>query len=269
MENEFNPEELIAEIHKGRNFRSMDQQLTRQLIVREMHSSNNRKEIVKNVKSKLYQIASAFRNEKIDDQIPLDSFADQTWQNQEAVKELCLRFMKNHASTRERLPILEEFYRTIFSSLPPIDSVLDLACGLNPLSIPWMPLEKNFSYEAYDLFQDMMDLIHNFFNHFQIRGTASQLNLLENYPQSQAALTLLLKTIPCLEQVDKNAGKNILSQIESKFAVISFPAHSLSGRNKGMPKNYESHFLEICNPDDWEIQKITFSSEIVFLLKRK
>ncbi|NMB93980.1 MAG: hypothetical protein GYA26_07135, partial [Flexilinea flocculi] len=127
MENDFNPEELIAEIHKGRNFRSMDQQLTRQLIVREMHSSNNRKEIVKNVKSKLYQIASAFRNEKIEDPKLFDSFADQTWQDQEAVKEQCLRLMKNHASTRERMPILEEFYRTIFSNLPPIDSVLDLA----------------------------------------------------------------------------------------------------------------------------------------------
>lgn len=269
MGNEFNLEDLISEIHKGRNFRNMDQRLTRQLIERELHSSNNRKEIVQNVKSKLYQVASAFRNEKLDDQLSLNSFDDLSWQNQEAVKEQCLRLMKNHASTRERLPILAEFYRTIFSNLPPINSVLDLACGLNPLAIPWMPLEKNFSYEAYDLFQDMMDLIHNFFNHFQIRGTASQLNLLENYPQSQAALTLLLKTIPCLEQVDKNAGKNILSQIESKFAVISFPAHSLSGRNKGMPKNYESHFLEICNPDIWEIQKIQFSSELVFLLKRK
>ncbi|GAP39590.1 class I SAM-dependent methyltransferase [Flexilinea flocculi] len=269
MENDFNPEELIAEIHKGRNFRSMDQQLTRQLIVREMHSSNNRKEIVKNVKSKLYQIASAFRNEKIEDPKLFDSFADQTWQDQEAVKEQCLRLMKNHASTRERMPILEEFYRTIFSNLPPIDSVLDLACGLNPLSIPWMPLEKNFSYEAYDVFQDLMDLINAFFHRFQIHGMATQMNLLENYPRKQAALTLLLKTIPCLEQVDKNAGKKILSQIESKFAVISFPAHSLSGKNKGMPKNYESHFLEICNPDVWEIQKILFPSELVFLIKRK
>jgi len=130
-------------------------------------------------------------------------------------------------------------------------------------------LEKNFSYEAYDVFQDLMDLINAFFHRFQIHGMATQMNLLENYPRKQAALTLLLKTIPCLEQVDKNAGKKILSQIESKFAVISFPAHSLSGKNKGMPKNYESHFLEICNPDVWEIQKILFPSELVFLIKRK
>ncbi len=269
MGNEINPEELIAEIHKGRNFRNMDQQLTRQLIIRELNLSNNRKEIIKNVKSKLYQIASAFRNEKIDDQTSSDSFGDLTWQNQEAVKEKCLSLMKNHASTRERLPILDAFYHNIFSNLPPIDSVLDLACGLNPLSIPWMPLENNYSYEAYDLFQDMMDLINGFFHHFQIHGTASQLNLLENYPPNQASLTLLLKTIPCLEQVDKNAGRNILAQIKSKYAIISFPAHSLSGRNKGMPKNYESHFHEICNPDIWEIQKIIFPSELVFLLQRK
>jgi 16S rRNA (guanine(1405)-N(7))-methyltransferase len=166
--------------------------------------------------------------------------------------------MKNHASTRERMPILEEFYRTIFSNLPPIDSVLDLACGLNPLSIPWMPLEKNFSYEAYDVFQDLMDLINAFFHRFQIHGMATQMNLLENYPRKQAALTLLLKTIPCLEQVDKNAGKKILSQIESKFAVISFPAHAAKRKKTRECQKITNHIFLKSATRMWEIQKIFF-----------
>ena len=56
------------------------------------------------------------------------------------VKDFCLERMRGHASTQERLPILEEFFQTTLASIAPVESVLDLACGLNPLALPWMPL---------------------------------------------------------------------------------------------------------------------------------
>ncbi len=270
MGSELNPEELAAEILKGKNFRGMDLSLTDQLLRREILNSGNRKEIIKNVRSKLYQVAAAFRGEKRDYRDLLGSFKEITEPGDEAaLKHECRVIMQEHISTRERLPILDSFYEQLFSQLPPISSVLDLACGLNPLAIPWMPLKDGFSYEACDLYEDMAGLLNGFFNALQINGTAKQVNLLESFPKSRAELTLLLKTIPCLEQIDKKAGERILTQIESEYAIISFPAHSIGGRNKGMPQNYESHFLEICNPDFWEIQKFSFSTEIVFLLKRK
>ncbi|MHC1772627.1 MAG: hypothetical protein AB9907_13035 [Flexilinea sp.] len=270
MDSDINPEDLTAEVLKGKNFRGMDILLTEQLVQREIRLSNNRKEIIKNVKSKLYQVSAAFRDEKKDYRNSLESLKSIIGQDDnDTLKAKCIVLMKGHASTRERLPILNSFYEQIFSQLPTISSVLDLACGLNPLAIPWMPLNEGFSYEACDLYEDMVSLLNGFFDALRIRGSAKQINLLDNYPDSQAELTLLLKTIPCLEQIDKKAGKKILTQIKSDFAVISFPAHSLSGRNKGMPQNYESHFLEICNPDFWEINKLAFSTELAFILKRK
>ena len=48
--------------------------------------------------------------------------------------------MGYHSSTRERLPILEQFYARALADIPPARVVLDLACGLNPLALAWMPL---------------------------------------------------------------------------------------------------------------------------------
>ncbi len=88
-------------------------------------------------------------------------------------------------------------------------------------------------------------------------------------PQTSAELTLLLKTIPCLEQVEKNAGARILSQICSPFAVISFPIFSLSGKQKGMKEHYGGRFLQLVDSAEWDIERMLFENELVFLLKRK
>ena len=71
--------------------------------------------------------------------------------------------MARHASTRERLSILDEFYPTLFGDLPPVNSVLDLACGLNPLALPWMGLAPDAVYHACDIYADQVELINRWF----------------------------------------------------------------------------------------------------------
>ena len=81
-------------------------------------------------------------------------------QNSDERREVCRALMQTHASTRERLPIIDEFYRVSLAEIAPVRSVLDLACGLNPLAIPFMPLAENAAYYACDLYTDQAE----FFN---------------------------------------------------------------------------------------------------------
>lgn len=270
MAADIQPDSLADEVLKGKNFHGIDRTLVLQLAERECRLSDNRKEIIKNVKSKLHQVSAVYRGDRkrpaalMAVVVGLSELDDP-----QTLKEACRELLQEHVSAQERLPFLEDFYGEIFSRLPRIDSVLDLACGFNPFAIPWMPLEENFVYEAYDVYEDMIRLINAFFSARRIQGSAKQVNLIETFPESPAELTFLLKTVPCLEQLDKNAGRQILARIGSPFAVVSFPARSISGRSKGMPKNYEAHFLDICDPAVWNIQKLPFSYELVFLLERK
>ena len=55
----------------------------------------------------------------------------------------------------------------------------------------------------------------------------------------------------------------------TKYAAVSFPGASLSGKEKGMPRNYEVHFMNIVDQDAWEIRMVRFPSELLFVMKSK
>ncbi len=266
--------EVLAEVSAGKNFREISPAFIRQIVLQEMQPDESRKETVKRVRSKLHQVANAYRAGSQNYRKLSSQIAGQRQEiSLEPLKPLCLELMQSHASTKERIPILDIFYREIFDRLPEIRSVLDLACGLNPLAIPWMKLAPDFSYLAIDLYQDMADLLNSFFGMAAIDGSARVVsarvaNLLTEFPVEKADLTLLLKTLPVLEQVEKGAGSRILSQIQSRWTVVSFPIFSLSGKQKGMKTNYENYFMGIIDPGQWRFERIEFSNELVFLLER-
>ena len=272
MAEEIDPKKLAEEIAETKKAKYMDSGLIQQVLSRELRNSKNRKEIVKNVKSKLYQVSGMYRNDNLDYSSLKEKLADVTPEMPvEELKPICLEIMHTHASTRERSGILDELYAEIFRDMPQPKTICDLACGLNPFSIPWMPLEPGFRYEAFDLFSDMSDLINDFFEKRGIDGQASQANLLYGMPGGSYDLALLFKVIPCLEQIDKYGGRHILNQLSysARYAAVSFPGASLSGKEKGMPRNYEVHFMNIVDQDAWEIRKVKFPTELLFVMKSK
>jgi 16S rRNA (guanine(1405)-N(7))-methyltransferase len=186
--------------------------------------------------------------------------------NEDERRTALRQVMANHASTRERLPFLDTFYTTVLSDLPPIHSVLDLACGLNPLARAWMPLAEDARYYACDIYQDQVDFLNQFFGLDGQQGKALLANLLESVPTQAVDVALLLKTIPCLEQLDRSIGTRLLAQINAPVIVVSFPARSLGGRGKGMVQNYADHFAELVAGQPWQITRFDFSTEMIFRL---
>jgi 16S rRNA (guanine(1405)-N(7))-methyltransferase len=175
--------------------------------------------------------------------------------------------MAHHASTRERLPILEEFYEAIFSALPPVHSVLDLACGLNPLALPWMSLPENAVYHACDIYYDMLFFAGKFLEMMGVEAQVQACDLAGEFVSRPVDLALVLKTIPCLEQIDKDAGRRLLDMLDAKCIVVSFPVHSLGGKPKGMPQTYEEHFHQLVEGKAWGITRFEFETELAFLIK--
>jgi 16S rRNA (guanine(1405)-N(7))-methyltransferase len=258
-------------------YRNVSADLVRTIAEQEIAKRQSTKEMVKAIKNKLHQVGGAYQSGK-EAYVKWLSELNTALQsgNREALLTTCRRIMSHHASTRERLPILDQFYSTIFANLPPVSSIIDLASGLNPLALPWMPLAPGTTYAAYDIYADMIDFLNGFFALLQqqapapapIQAHAQVRDVLTAIPTQQADVAFILKTIPCLEQVDKAAGSHLLRSLNARHLVISFPIHSLGGRHKGMLTNYESHFRELVAGEEWEIQKIEFPSELVFLVKK-
>jgi 16S rRNA (guanine(1405)-N(7))-methyltransferase len=192
----------------------------------------------------------------------------------DGIKTACRTIMAAHASTRERLPILEEMYGTIFGALPPVRSMLDLACGLNPLAIPWMALAPGAIYKACDIDHEMMAFVEQCLPHFLVQdspidGSASVCNLVRETPTDAVDLALVLKALPTLEQLDRDAGVRLLRGLRARAIVVSFPARSLGGRNKQMVTTYGDRFADLAAAEGWTTRRWEFATELVFLVKRK
>ena len=81
-------------------------------------------------------------------------------------------------------------------------------------------------------------------------------------------MALLLKAIPCLEQIDKKAGYTLLHAIQANALIVSFPVRSLGGKNKGMVEHYDAHFRALVAEETWDIQRFEFISELVFVVRK-
>jgi 16S rRNA (guanine(1405)-N(7))-methyltransferase len=256
---------LTAQVLASRKYAQVSPELAARLVREELAKGRKPKEVVKLVRSKLHQVGGAYQT-----QAP--QYADWLKWLQEAgtpveLKSVCRGVMGAHASTRERLSILDDIYTEIFKLLPPIDSVLDVACGLNPLALPWMPLITDAQYYACDIYADMIAFLNGFFDLVPQQGMASVCDLAESPPDQPVDLALVMKAIPCLEQIDKQAGAGLLDGLQARYLAISFPAKSLGGRSKGMVENYSARFDELINGRGWRVLgKLEFSTELVFVL---
>lgn len=261
--------ELVQLVRQSSKYAAIDEGLVTEIGKIELGKRHSLKEALKSTRNKLHQIGSAYQEKPIPysswekrlQSLPHDLSSPQ-------VRDFLVENMRLHASTAERLAIHEDFFQTTLASIAPVTSILDLACGLNPLNLPWMPLAEQFTYEACDIYSDMTGYLNSFFTHFNVNGNAHLCDLTRSIPHNRAQVALLLKTIPCLEQVDKAAGKRLLDRLKAEYILVSFPAHSLGGRSKGMVQNYEAHFNELIGGSNWQVTRFEFPGELAFLVRK-
>jgi 16S rRNA (guanine(1405)-N(7))-methyltransferase len=262
-------EKLVATVLNSTKYKDVSHDLIRSIGLRELAKRSSVKEAVKATKNKLHQVGGAYLTDKEDYSRWLNELERLYHSgNQDAFLTYVQKVMSYHASIRERLPILDQFYTTILADLPPIHRILDLACGFNPLALPWMPLSQPVEYYAYDIYKDMLDFLNNFMSLIQVPGQARVCDIIQSCPTTPVDVAFVLKAIPCLEQIDKSAGATLLHRINARYIVVSFPVHSLGGRTRGMQANYEARFRSLIENTTWSIKRFDFPTELAFLLKK-
>ena len=258
-------DELVVAVRKSSKYGRVCEDVVRGVGERELAKGRRLKDAIKATKKKLHQVGGAYLEGGMDYAAWLDDLRVASGDEGD-FRWACAQVMRHHASTKERFQILDEFYATVLADLPPIHSVLDLACGLNPLAIPWMGLPDGATYYAYDIYEDMVAFLQAFMKLTPVRGQALTCDVLQSCSLPKADLALVLKSIPCLEQIDKAAGARLLDAIDADHLLVSFPVHSLGGMDKGMPTNYEARFRELVAGKDWAIRRFEFATELAFLI---
>lgn len=256
-------ERIVASVCESAKYRHIEQSLVQSLAARELAAGARPKDAIKAVKNKLHQVAGAYQVEPL----RAASWLEQARAAKEQggdLRPLCRDLMARHASTRERLPILDDFYRQLFAGLPAPRSLLDLACGLNPLALPWMGLAPECVYWAYDIYADQVALIGGWFEVAGRAGEASTCDLLSGPPARAADVALLLKAIPCLQQMDRDIGRRLLDGINAPVLIVSYPVHSLGGRKQAMDRHYAAQFAELVDGRARRVDTFHFATELVY-----
>jgi len=260
---------LVAVVAQSAKYRSVAPDFVRRVASQELAHRRDWKEALKATKNKLHQVGGAYQDTAPDYArwlAELDTLL--TDPQDPALREACRRMLRQHASTRERLPILDEFYTRTLEPVGPLASVLDLACGLNPLCAPWMPLAPGAAYYACDIYLDLLVFVETFMKRLGLRAEGFPCDLTAGVPDRPVQLALLLKTLPCLEQVEKGVSLRLLDGVRAEWLLVSFPAHSLGGRAKGMPENYAGRFRQLLTERPWPYTVFEFTSELAFLVHK-
>ena len=261
--------QVIETVQSGKGYGNIDPRLVERITRQEIAKGRGFKATVKAVRSVLHQVGGAYLPVvppyaewlRTLTSIPKDP-VDQT------LRIFCREKMQFHASTRERLPVIESFYEQTLGGLGEIESLLDLACGLNPLALPWMPLKPGAQVFLCDIFRDMLAFVDAFRIHMGMDGASFVCDLVTQIPEKRVQAALLLKTIPCLEQLQKGIGLRLLEGIHAETLVVTYPAASLGGRNKGMRKTYADQFAELIEGKPWHVRGLEIGSELVYILRK-
>lgn len=265
----FSPEEVYQEVIAGTKYRNLMPAFIRRVCEQECAKGRSRKESIKAVRGKLHQAGAAYQEQGIPYKRLVQQMENlgpeppaQNW------KTFGLEAMACHASTSERLPIVEDFFHITTAEIAPIHSVLDLACGLNPLAFPFMPLAEGAEYLAGDIYLDMVDFLNLAFRKSPVDGRAFPLDLAVDTPQEPVHLAMLLKTLPCMEQQVKERGSRLLADLQAEHLLVSFPVHSLGGRSKGMSDHYAAYMDELLSGHTWRVKRFDFVTEQAFLISK-
>ena len=266
---------VVAQVLESSKYRTLCPDVIRRVAEREIARSRSLKTAVKATKNTLHQIAGAYLEGKPKYSHWAQTVTEiwsQTVMDTGKVERLALarEWMRHHASTAERLPFVEDFYRALFTEVgSPISSVLDVACGLNPLAIPLMPLSAHPQYFACDIFSDQAEFLHKWMFYIaDVVGSAEVRDVIDSPPTQAADVALVLKLLPVLEQWDKNAGIALLRALNCPILIVSFPTRSLSGKSKGMADNYAARFLAQIEPEGWHAVRFDFPNELAFVVRK-
>jgi 16S rRNA (guanine(1405)-N(7))-methyltransferase len=265
---------VAAEALRSRRYRWVAPELVERLAAESLAASRRPADAVKRLKRRLHQICGAYVGEVRPESVLAEMRAAQQREGPEGLRAACRQALARHASTRERLPVIEAFYPAIFARTGPPGSVLDLACGLGPLAWPWMGLPAQTAYVAYDVDRRLVELVDGVLTLYAVPHVAALRDVVGRPPDEPADVALLLKSAPCLEQQDPGGTRRLLGALNARRLVVSFPTRSLGGADRGMGGHYRARLDAIVAGTPWappnavEPERIDFPLDTVYLLGR-
>ena len=261
--------ELTEEILNLRKYRHLNlpSETIQDLLARELPLYKTNREAVKAVRRKLHNIIAPYLGDPAYEQAGAALGVSFASGNNTRIRETLYQLLGQHASTRERLPHLEEFFERIFALTGIPEIILDLACGLNPLSFPWMNLPSQTAYHAYDIHLPRVEFINQYFQLQGLAELAEQRDILITPPSQPGDVAFLFKEAHRLEQRQRGCNQILWEAVNVRFLLVSLPAVSLTGR-RDLADKHRRLVHNTLAAKTWPVTEIQVQDEMVFCIEK-
>ncbi len=228
----------------------------------EFQRSQEYDDMLKEVRARLREVYGAFMLSKYEE---IEEGLEGLRENQ-SVANHC-KILSMHRSSKERLPFYERIYEKIFDMTGYPDVILDIACGLNPFSYPFLGCEPD--YFACDISPKLAEYINEYFEMRQIKGEAfvQDMTKIDETNLPEADVSFLFKTLDSLESLEWDVSKRVLENIPVDYLAISFARQSLGGGQTihGQRDWVEEIFLE----NNWDFDFFQFQNESFYVVDKR
>lgn len=261
-------EALVTAVKQSKKYADTSEETVRALAAEALRRHKKPKQALKAVRAQLHSIMAPYLGDPLYEEASRRLTAVFATQDPNQIKATCYDILQDHLSTQERLPILETFYREIFRITGPPATLLDLACGLNPLAFPWMGLPTSTRFYAYDIHEPRIAFINHYFSLQGLEPLARVQDIALHFPQEQGDVALFLKEMPRFARNYGNLGRPLLESLNVRWLVISFPAVSTHG-GRSLISRYRDFMRQLIAGHDWPMTELLFASELLFCVQKE
>jgi 16S rRNA (guanine(1405)-N(7))-methyltransferase len=195
--------------------------------------SSEYKELVKSVRAVLRRNVGLFEGST--DPRHREALLAELRQNPLQREEIIEHILATHQSTRERLPYYDKVYDEIFKRTGKPKTVLDIGCGLNPVSFP----DTDAKYVGVDIDRQLCSVVEEY---FAIAGIEGECRIVDARGMAQirslpkADIALVFKLLEAIEQNGHKLSELLVKALPAKWLVVSFPTITSSGAPMRSPK---------------------------------
>lgn len=261
---------IIAEILNSRKYRGLNlpEDTLRDLLEREMPRHRSGKDADKAVRQKLHNIIAPYLGDPDYPAAHESLAAAFATHDPNQIETACLDLLSAHASTRERIPHMRSFYSSIWQVTGVPQTILDLACGLNPFSWRWMGLPANIKYYAYDLHRPRIELIQHYFELEGLAPLAFCEDILVHPPQLAADVAFFFKEAHRFEQRQRGCNAAFWQALKARWLIVSLPASDLAGHHSLAEQHRQLVYTNLSGTN-WPVTELQSGNELIFCIQKE
>ncbi len=142
--------------------------------------------------------------------------------------------LESHRSTKERLDSYESLYKFIFNFTGKPKTILDLACGLNPLT--YKLIGNDIYFISVELTDRDCDTLQDYFYKNNINGEVIKADLRIYHKFPEVDVCLMFKLLDSIENKGHKFAEYLIKNIKAKYLVVSFATTTVHNIKMNYPR---------------------------------